>query len=324
MNLKKILRFPFVFVSRFLHHENIPIGGILMLHRIDVPNLNGIWYNQHLKLSSQTVENMVSYARKKKCSFVSLDEMEEAIRKKKNVRRLIAITLDDGYRDNYVNGAPIFKQLGIPYTIYVCSKMVNGKMLYWWEILEQLVLRHDIVTLTDGRSFNCSTKEQKEQAFLDIRNVIMKLPQENLSNNLKKLFDNYSLDYNYGNDTLGLTWDQIKEITNEPLAMIGNHTYSHCAFTGLSDKEIMEDINKAASEMKKNTSIEMMHFAFPFGEATAVSQHDIELVKELGFRTSATTKDGLVCYGTDPLELPRLFVTERNWKQVIDRIIANC
>jgi hypothetical protein len=68
----------------------------------------------------------------------------------------------------------------------------------------------------------------------------------------------------------------------------------------------------------------MNHFAFPYGEATAVSQHDIELIKGLRFATSATTKDGLVCYGTDLLELPRLFITERSWKCVIDRIVENC
>ena len=76
--------------------------------------------------------------------------------------------------------------------------------------------------------------------------------------------------------------------------------------------------------MKANTGIEMNHFAFPFGEATAVSQHDVDLIKRLGFKTSATTKDGLVSYRTDLLELPRLFVTEKNWKQVIERIIDNC
>ena len=80
----------------------------------------------------------------------------------------------------------------------------------------------------------------------------------------------------------------------------------------------------AGNEMKEHVGIDMQHYAFPFGEASAVSQHDIQLVKGLGFKTSATTKDGFVCYGTDPLELPRIFVTEKNWKQVIDRIIANC
>ena len=311
-------------IARLLRHPKVPIGAILMLHRIDTPHSSCIWYNQHLKISAQTLKEMADYARKRDCRLVSLDEMAEAIRKKKNVRRWIAVTLDDGYRDNFLNGVPMFRKLNVPYTIYVCTKMVKGEMLYWWEILEQLVLRHDEIVLNDGRTFDCSTKEAKEQAFLDIREIILKLPQDNLLERLKELFENYEVDYNYGNDSLGLTWKQIAELKNEPLTTIGNHTYSHSAFTGLSDKEIREDINKATKEMKKNTSIEMRHFAFPFGEATAVSQHDIELVKGLGFKTSATTKDGLVCYGTDPLELPRLFVTERSWKQVIDRIADNC
>ena len=313
-----------LFVSRLLCRPSVPIGGILMLHRIDRPAFDGIWYNQHLKFSPQIFDNMIRYARKHKCRLVSLDEMEEAIREKKNVRRWIAITLDDGYRDNYLNGVSLFRKLNIPYTIYVCTKMVKGGMLYWWEILEQLILRHDVIVLNDGRTIDCSTKEAKEQAFLDIREIILKLPQNNLIERLKKLFGNYEIDYNYGNDSLGLTWEQIKELKNDPLATIGNHTYSHCAFTGCTDDEICVDIKHATDDMRANTGINMQHFAFPFGEATAVSQHDVDLIKQLGFKTSATTKDGLVSHGTDPLELPRIFVTERNWKQVIDRIIANC
>lgn len=68
----------------------------------------------------------------------------------------------------------------------------------------------------------------------------------------------------------------------------------------------------------------MKHLAFPFGEATAVSQHDVDLVKQMGFSTSATTRSDYVRYGTDPLELPRLFVTEKNWRSVIDGIVENC
>lgn len=311
------------YLMRFFHCSGGSIGALLMLHRIDTPNPNGIWYNQHLKMSPPELEKMVMYARKHGCTFISLDELSESI-SKKNVRRCIVVTLDDGYRDNYINGAPLFRKLNVPYTIYVCTKMVKGGMLYWWEILEKLVLEQDKIVLADGRSFNCSTKEEKEQAFLDIREVILKLPQSSLLEGLKTLFKNYDINYGYGNDELGLTWEQIRELSKEPLCTIGNHTYSHSAFTGLTDEEIKKDINYAASEMKNNVGIDMHHFAFPFGEATAVSKHDVELVKHFGFKTSATTNDGLICYGTNLLELPRLFVTEKNWKNVIDRVIKNC
>lgn len=312
------------FLLRIFHTSSISIGGILMLHRVDLPDVNGIWYNQHLKMSPATIEKMVDYARCQKCRFVSLDEMVEAIRKKKNVRRWIAVTLDDGYSDNYVNGKPVFDKMDMPYTIYVCTKMVKGEMLYWWEILERLILENERIKLCDGRTYDCSNKEAKEKSFLDIREVIMKLPQRQLFEKMSELLANYDIDYNFGNESLGLKWENIRELSKDPLCTIGNHTYSHLAFRGCTDEEILADIRKASDEMEKNVGLKMYHFAFPFGEATAVSQHDVDLIKKIGFKTSATTNDGLVCYGTDLLELPRLFVTESNWKQVIDRIVVNC
>ncbi len=310
--------------GRLIHHQSVPFGAILMLHRVDSPDNNGIWWNQHLRISPKTLEEMISYARKRNCKFVSLDEMADALTDKKRHRRMIAITLDDGYRDNYTNGWSVFSNTRTPFTIFICTKMVKGEMLYWWEILEQLVLHHDSITLNDGRSFSCSTKEEKELAFLDIREIILQLPQGNLEESLRPLFINYDIDYHFGNQNLGLSWEQIRELRQDPLATIGNHTYSHKAFTGCTDKEIGADIDRADTEMQSNTGIKMRHFAFPFGEAVAVSEHNIELVKHLGFRTSATTKEDFVRYNTSPLDLPRLFVTEKNWKQVIDRIAECC
>ena len=309
---------------RIIHHPKAPLGAVLMLHRIDAPNKSGIWYNQHLKMSPDTLAEMIGYARKHKCRFVSLDEMAEAISKKKNIRRWIAITLDDGYRDNYLNGVEVFSRLNVPFTIYVCTKMVKGEMLYWWELLEDLVIKHEQLTLNDGRTFDCSTKEKKEKAFLDIREIILKLPQNDLKSHLKVLFTNYNVNWEYGNDKLGLTWEQIIDLKQNPLSTIGNHTYSHNAFINLSDKEIIEEIGKASDEMKKNTGINMRHFAFPYGDKMAVSQHNVNFVKNLGFKTSSTTRWSFVCCGTDPQEFPRIFVSEKNWKQMINKIIECC
>jgi len=314
--------------ARLFHSPHVPYGAILMLHRVDTPNTNGIWYNEHLKISSMVIEEMVTYARSRGCEFVSLEEITREHHLWEQPRKQIALTLDDGYRDNYVNGAPTFRKLKVPYCIYVCTKMIKGEMLYWWEILEQLCIQESRIEITQENGstqiFDSNTKEKKELAFLDIRNIILKLPQEELLEKIMVLFSRYDINYNYGNDKLGLTWNQVKELVSDPLCTIGNHTYSHKAFTGCTDKAIKLDINQAAEDIKTHTGYKMCHFAFPFGEENAVSQQDIELVKEIGFKTSATTRDGLICYGSDRLELPRIFLTEQNWREVIDRIISKC
>ena len=43
-----------------------------------------------------------------------------------------AVTLDDGYEDNYLVAAPILKKLGIPATFYVVSDFVGTDRLFWW------------------------------------------------------------------------------------------------------------------------------------------------------------------------------------------------
>lgn len=311
-------------IRRILRRPHVPFGAVLMLHRVDTPDAEGVWYNQHLKMSPQTLTCLVDYARQHRCRFVTLNEMADAIRRKRHVRRWIAITFDDGYRDNYTHGVPLFQRLGIPYTIYVCTRMVEGGMLYWWDILEHLVLTNDSVTLNDGQQFDCSTPAARERAFLDIRKVILQLPQNDLLKHLQELFCRYPVDYQLGNGRLGLTWEQLQELRKEPLATIGNHTYSHLAFTGCTDAQILADIQRATDAMQEHVGVTTRHFAFPFGEASAVSRHDVELVKSLGFTTCATTNQDYVRYDTDPLELPRLFVTERNWKEVLDGIIRQC
>ena len=72
-------------LARLIGHPKAPIGAVLMLHRTDVPSSSGIWYNQHLKMSTATIENMIEYARKGGCSFVSLDEMADVITNKKYI-----------------------------------------------------------------------------------------------------------------------------------------------------------------------------------------------------------------------------------------------
>lgn len=314
-------------IKRLFHYRQ-PLGGIIMLHRVDSPKQEGVWYNQHLKIGTNTISNMVEYARNKGCEFVTLEELLYPRKLFCHRRKRIAITLDDGYRDNFTNGLPTFKTLNIPFCIYICTDMVEGKMIYWWKILEQIIVRENEVKIIKPNGniqiYDCTTKEKKEQAFLDIREEILHLPQDELLVQLKKMFEKYDVNWEMGNDSLGLTWSQIEQLSQEPLCTIGNHTRSHKAFVGCSNEEILKDIDAANNSLHKHTGIRPVHFAFPFGEASAVSRHDIDLVKSLGFKTSATTNHGLVTRKTDPLELPRLFVTERNWREVIDFIVDNC
>lgn len=320
-----VFKHPKRFMRRILHPQRYPWGAILMFHRIDNIDHEKLWYNEHLKVSPEFLENFIRCSQKRHLSFVSLDEMSELIRSGKKQRHIVSLTLDDGYKDNFTNGLPVFKIFNIPFCIYVATRLPEKQMTYWWYLIEDIILQqNDTVILNNGMSFPCKTKEEKESAFLSVREEVLKLPQDNFDSEFEKLLSNYPIDLYAYNDQLPLTWEMISELGCEPLATIGCHTHSHLSMYGCTKEMIIDDIILAQELMQKNAGIKMHHFAYPFGDDIAVKDYHRSIVEELNFDTIATTNEGFVSGHTDLHQLPRLFVTERNAEDVIDSICYAC
>jgi len=47
--------------------------------------------------------------------------------------RQLAITFDDGYRDNFENAAPVLEKLGLPATFFVISQWMGSDVVPWWD-----------------------------------------------------------------------------------------------------------------------------------------------------------------------------------------------
>ena len=64
----------------------------------------------------------------------------------------LAITFDDGYRDNYENAAPVLERLSLPATFFVVSRWLDTAVVPWWD--EQLGVRHPWMTWDQVRSLH--------------------------------------------------------------------------------------------------------------------------------------------------------------------------
>ena len=46
--------------------------------------------------------------------------------------RYVCVTFDDGYRDNLLAAAPVLSEYGIPATIYLPSRIIDGELPFHW------------------------------------------------------------------------------------------------------------------------------------------------------------------------------------------------
>jgi len=91
-----------------------------------------------LQVSVATFSRQMQFLKSRHYNVVSLEAAGEMIRDKKRIPpHTVALTFDDGYKDNYIYAYPVLKRLGLPATIFIVVNEVGrpeGDRLSWDEI----------------------------------------------------------------------------------------------------------------------------------------------------------------------------------------------
>jgi peptidoglycan/xylan/chitin deacetylase (PgdA/CDA1 family) len=104
-----------------------------------------------------------------------------------------------------------------------------------------------------------------------------------------------------------MSWKQIREVSKEKFAHIGNHSHSHEYLVDMKDEKIIDDINLASSDFKDNLGYNSSFFSYPFGE---YSNSFKAIVEDLGFKYAFGQHSGVVDETKDFYELPRFPINE--------------
>jgi peptidoglycan/xylan/chitin deacetylase (PgdA/CDA1 family) len=91
-----------------------------MYHQIDTVRYDP-W---QLAVTPDHFEQQLSYL-KRNFSVIPLDELNNDIRKNKIKSGSVAITFDDGFRDNFVSAAPCLDHYRLPATFYITTSAIT-------------------------------------------------------------------------------------------------------------------------------------------------------------------------------------------------------
>lgn len=311
--LKSILRPPYRMAKKMYHKlfEPKPLGYIFMLHRVGEWEEGKLFSNENMKISPVFLDEQLTKITEK-FDVIKLTDVQKYLTKKQS-KKFVVFTMDDGYKDNLTKALPVFKKHNVPFTIFVTTNFPDKKAILWWYLLEDLILSNDEIVLSNGITYPCKTREEKEKSFLDIRAEILKLDQTNLASELDSLFAGYKIDWLSKCDELCLSWDDIAVLKNEPLVEIAAHTEHHYNLKQLENEDaVCEEIRSGAERLKNQTGIAPSSFAYPFGSPNEVGQREFDCMKKLsGINLACIAYGGACnCKNTKNLfALPRIMFT---------------
>lgn len=114
---------------------------VLMYHRIDdlteEESKNKLLAD--LTVSPQNFEEQVAYLIENGYTILSVYDVQKAILGQSELpEKAVAITMDDGYRDNFVQAFPILQKYGVSATIFLVGKTVGSPRHLTWEMVDEM------------------------------------------------------------------------------------------------------------------------------------------------------------------------------------------
>ena len=94
-----------------------------------------------------------------------------------------------------------------------------------------------------------------------------------------------------------MTWNELREISKDPLCTIGAHTVNHYAVAQLSEADARYEFVESKRRLTKELGVEPKFFAYPYGDASSASSRDFKLAADAGYEAAVTTRKGLIFSG---------------------------
>lgn len=286
-------------------------GVIFMLHQVtpDVPR--DFEPNRILKVTPEFLESVVVQVRAAGFDIIGMDDVAQRLKASDGARPFAVFTLDDGYKDNRDYAYPVFKRHNVPFTIYVAADFADGRGDLWWLTLQEALARLTEVDLDmdgTGRHFELNTPGEKDSAFHIIYWWLRSLDEPLARAITHRLARDADLDPNAFCRDLVMTWDDVRELTADPLVTIGAHTCTHYVLAKLTDSQVRDEMSESARRIEVELQRPCRHFSYPYGCEQSAGDREFKIARELGFETAVTTRKGLLhsAHAADLCAIPRL------------------
>lgn len=304
MNSSKLKLKRFFFKSKLYKLNSLFNRFHIIPYHMVVDKPNGFYP----EISIHDFEKQVAYL-SKNYNVISLDEIVERVARRESLRRCVAITFDDGFKDNYENAYPILKKYNIPATIFLITGDIENGTAPWFIKLRYIFMRTEKTHFQlrahgEIATFPMRTREEKYFASKKAMVCLKDSADEKKLLLLDNLCEKLSVDEFDGLNNLMLDWNQIKDMSRNNISF-GAHTVTHPILNRITSEVVENEIKKSKESIEAIIGKPVTAFAYPFGKKTEYSNKIFEVLRKFGFKCSVTSEYGTNDFHTNLFELRR-------------------
>ena len=304
---------------------------ILMYHSISEPGIDP-W---ELAVSPANFEKQLQVLQKI-FKVSSVGEIVAGVQRGRLRNKSVALTFDDGYRDNIESAAPLLEKYNVAATFFITNTFGEGQ-IYWWDHLANLILTTpqlpaDFNITIRGEVFNYSIGEEsalneyydqlhrrwvapdtpptkRSTLYYKLWQFMQPLPPAEINRLINEIKDWAGIKEELiFPGTLLITEEQLKKLSNHHLIDIGLHTANHIALRYHSALTQETEILLNQKQLEQIINKKISTIAYPYGEYNNIT---IGIVKKIGLQAGFTVEHNIVNCDSNPFRLGRFQV--KNW-----------
>ncbi|MDR0280560.1 MAG: polysaccharide deacetylase family protein [Paucimonas sp.] len=288
-------------------------GLILMLHRV-LPDdrAAALPHRNELCVGPQAFERLLRWLRQHFDCLPLLDLLQGQGSGK---RPRVALTFDDGWRDNALHAFPLLQRYEMPASIFLSTDFIGSRQRFWWESLGETL-------------WGSHGEPARHQMIEKLRRVGRPLPAAYFMHDAPGARSLALAHYLQSLKTLApaalhlltdacpaeslpqaLDWQQVRQLEDSGLISFGPHGASHALLPGLDDHRLEDEISRSHSALSQGCRNPLPVYCYPNGD------HDLRVRQRLAahrYPWALSTRAGLCQSSDDPLALPRIGVSQRN------------